>query len=886
MSFISDIAANARRLFGGISDSLVSTTLFRPRLAIPNRYPRQKDLDEAPTMDSLFDDQYSRAIQIGEENLKILHLAFAWCEHINVTKGPLGTGLVEQLTFLPISGGSLRCDFAKAPTMFAMPLANTAVEFYEKNCIGCPKRKATDQTNHLGTWADVHIREREKRAAEAELKRSQEERACEERAEARRFIFGEPDPSLQSILDLLDRVDTLQADAEAVELLVKHAEMAPGDFPDELVEHLANEAMTTSNGAFLEATFAIFDRQGRPATKTMLEIAFKAVERNIAREAVGLVIASHAQEFPVGVSQLAPLVKLAAGEPDSLRARRKGAEPAALLHFFDCCPDGAAKLICKLLTEENVWTRAYAAHAAEKLVAARPTSGKIILPALLDSLGKTDNSSSLGDPFAAAQAARVVADILIADCGETDLELSKRIGNAEAGTAKRLWDCYAGASHSRFRDQVPSAVTKTILNRALKILQTDQDTELLRDVAETVSHLCRWQDEELVIPLQQMVALACRWTLKQRDMEKNGPPTESQTLESYFAFESERQRISTICANLKGALEGAAKRTPDEYISLIESRVEASKDHILNVFFLDVLQAVVSEPETLQRAIPLLRRALTSGCIRERASALRIIGRTDPLTCSVPQDLAEQVLQAFEEKNLAVFIGAIHAARKVEIPDGEKPRLISLMLTFAKAYGEERLYTHDVERALRLALGLAHGQSYQGNVGQAIVSTIASLPSAEAVTLLRTIDLKYMPTWPAAAVSALREDSDPLYKGIGDWIREDLVRDLARRPTEEIAPYFDDLVEIALQRFPDKLWWALAVGDLLALHHEHGRAAKLFDMVVDEIPDTREKQPLRSFSRQVALGHHINAAAALGEEETMERAFAEWDLLLDEEEYT
>ena len=885
MSFISEITANAKRLLGGIPALLLSATLLRRPLATSNRYNRRKDLDEALAMDSLFDDQYSRAIQIGEENLRILHMASAWCENIDVTKGPLGTGLVEQLTFLPISGGSLRCDFATAPTTFAMPLANTAVEFYEQNCIGCPNRKATDQTNHLGTWADAHIREREKREAEAELRRSREESACEERARGRRFMFGEPDPSLQSILDLLDRVDTLQVDAEAGKLLVKHAEMAPGDFPDELVEHLANEAMTIASGAFLEATIAIFDRQGRPATEKMLEIAFKAVERNIAGEAAGLVIASHAQEFPVGVSQLAPLVKLAAGEPDSLRARRKGAEPAALLHFFDRHPDGAVKVMVKLLTEEDVWTRAYASHAAEKLVAARPSSGRALLPALLDSLVKPDNSSSLGDPFAAAQAAKVVADIFVVDSGDTDLEISKRIDDAEAGTSKRLWNCYSSAIPSRFRDQVPTAVTKTILNRALKLLRTDLDTELLPDVAETVSYLYSRQDKEVAIPLQEMVDLACIWVSRQREMETNRSPTESLSLESFFAFESERQAISAICARLREALKGAAKKTPDDYISLIEKRIDTSKDHFPFVFFLDVLRAAVSVPETFQRAIPLLRRALTIGSIRERASALRIIGRTGPSTCSVPQDFADQVLQALKQENLAVFIGAIYAARRVKIPENDKPRLISLMLTFAKAYGEERIYTRDVESALRLVLVLAHGQSYQEKVGQAIVTTIASLPSAEAVELLRALDLKDIPTWPTAAVSALREDSDPSYKGIGDWTRQDLVRELARRPTDKIAPYFDDLVEIALQRFPDLPWWALAVGDILALHQEHERAAKVFDKVVEEIPDTREKQPLRSFFRQVALGHHANAAAVLGDQEKIEHLLAEWDLLLDDEEY-
>ena len=163
-------------------------------------------------IDDAFSDEYKRAIEVGLENEELLRLAAGWCKNIDVTKGPLGTGMLEQMTGLPISGGSLRCDFAKAPTSFGLSLAHNAAEFYKMNCVGCSDREATDATEHLGTWAEAVIATGVEREAQAELARRQAEDARAKRHASRRLLHGQPDPTLQSILDLLDRVDAEERD--------------------------------------------------------------------------------------------------------------------------------------------------------------------------------------------------------------------------------------------------------------------------------------------------------------------------------------------------------------------------------------------------------------------------------------------------------------------------------------------------------------------------------------------------------------------------------------------------------------------------------------------------------------------------------------------------
>ena len=837
-------------------------------------------------MDDMFDEEYKKAIQIGQENLAVLRLARAWCDNIDYTRGPFGIGLIEAASGLPISGGNLRCDFAEPPTSFAARLAAGAVDFYERNCIGCTDRKATDASVHLGTWSEAHIAERAELETQAARQRCDVETACRERATARRFQHGQCDPVSQSILDLLDRVDALERDQEAEQLLVKHAEMAPGDFSDALVEHLAIEGLAIGSDAFLRTVIAIFERQGRPAADTMLDIAFQAAEMNVAGESAGRVIATHAEAPAVAVSSLTGLVRLAAGTPDHFSSRRIGAEPAALLRLFDCDSGSTVKLLSDMLRDEDVTTRAQAAHAAEKVVAARPSAGALLLPALLDSLSHPDNSKYMGDQFAAAQVARVVADIFITDPEAADLGLYPRIRTAEPSLAKKLWACYQHACPSRFRQEVPLHVTNVILRRSLKLLEMDLEYELQRDVASTVSTAYHGRIEGGALALRDILRVVYHWSSRRHAMETNEPAREDLTAESFLTLESERTLVSAILSELCSALECAARQYPHEYVSLIDSEWDVSGTNAARVLLLDVLRVVIRDQESFEITVPLLRRALARSSASERAAAFRVIGEIRSSEVSAPHDLVNRVLQGFDDYTLIVLLGALRAAQRLEIPQVAKPSVINRAFAFAASYGPERVYERDVERALRLALRLAKDETYEVAVGRFVLELVASLPSGEAVELLRTLDLENHEEWTGAAVNALKVDPHPSYRGIGDSDRRVLLRKLAVRPTGQIAPHFGALVEMATERLPRQPWWAAAVADLLERHLEHERAAALSDKVVETLPDTREQRRARSVARQIALGRHANAAAVRGDREGAERALTEWTQILQDDDET
>ena len=830
-----------------------------------------------------FKDLYDQAIETGLDNLAILQLAAAWCQNVAVTKGPMGTGEVELLTGLPISGGSLRCDYAMAPTIFGMRLEASAVSFYEENCIGCPHRKPTGATDHLGTWADAVVAEREEERQRHERARQDAAGARRRRREHRRLLLGAPDPTVQSILDLIDRIDAEERDKEAERLLLSHAEMSPGDFPDALVAHMTSEAIAIGNDALLESVIAVFERQGRPATDRILEVAFEAVGRRVAPHAAGRVIAVHAERFDVDDRALHGIVRLAAGDPTGLSHHRVGAEPAALLRLYDEDQARAISWLANSLHDREVWTRATAAHAAEKLVAARPEAAAALLPALLDAIQLPDKSRYGGDPFATGEAQNVVADILVADPGGTSRRIDTRMRKADTTHARKLWRCYDSASRSRLAEPLSKSAADTIVRRAVALLNGDLDPELGHEVADTLELVCHYHGDELDLSLVDVVKLVLRWADRLQAYEASrladdASVSPQDVLLASLNWDSGRITIASVHSKLERVLEARATREPGRYIGILTGkswrRAEASR--IGRVSLLDALGSAARDQELLKRVRPVLIAALDGDRVGERAAALRAIAEIGQHDVPIGDELGQRVVAGLAHEKEIVVLGAVRALSSIEVTVNAKPEVIVFLINFALAYGPGRVRSYDVERAVYLVLRLSKGEPYEDVAVQRMLEVIAALPSAESAELLYRLPVQSHPAWPAAAVHALHVDPDPNYYGIHDRKREELLRQLAALATEQLSPFFDELGKIAEERVPHDRSWAWAVADVLARHHQHQRAATVCDSVVAALPNTPEQGPARRYARQVSLGHHLDAAASTGDEDAGERALKEW----------
>lgn len=109
-----------------------------------------------------------------------------------------------------------------------------------------------------------------------------------------------------------------------------------------------------------------------------------------------------------------------------------------MLRLYDVEPERASEFLGARLNHEDVWIRSAAAHAAERLVAARPHAGARLLPALLDAVVIPDKSQYRGDAFASGQTRSVVAKILIADPVPTAAAIDERMLAADDRLMRKL----------------------------------------------------------------------------------------------------------------------------------------------------------------------------------------------------------------------------------------------------------------------------------------------------------------------------------------------------------------------------------------------------------------------------------------------------------------
>jgi hypothetical protein len=178
-------------------------------------------------------DRIQDAIENGQRNQHILQLVHNWCGHVRARKQ--GVGLVEQMTGLPIGHMSLECPHARAGGMSAFELADTALDFHDRNCVDCKFRKPMGFPNLTELLAE---REKRRNAERLERERQANETAnrLALRKAARQSIRSTVDAISATTLDRIDELDC--RDERAGQRLVETAKLAPETFTPVITDHL------------------------------------------------------------------------------------------------------------------------------------------------------------------------------------------------------------------------------------------------------------------------------------------------------------------------------------------------------------------------------------------------------------------------------------------------------------------------------------------------------------------------------------------------------------------------------------------------------------------------------------------------------------------------
>lgn len=418
---------------------------------------------------------------------------------------------------------------------------------------------------------------------------------------------------------------------------------------------------------------------------------------------------------------------------------------------------------------------------------------------------------------------------------------------------------------------------------AALLAQEELDVDLRREVADTLSILCRYHPNAVTVSIKDIIALLVVSCARYEEFS-HGPPgpaaaTSQESLMAYMDWESAGTSLNGVIIELYEALKSRADFNPRVFVEtlLAGTWAAAEASPLGRASLLRVLGAVVKEQADVDLAAPILLATIESERNLERAAAYEALAKIGPDEVTLPPAFSELTLKALRDEYQIIVLAAIRALPRIMVPVEQTANTVILLLQFATAYGPERFYRENVRIALRTALCLADAQQFQARVEELVLDLVGGFPSGEAVEILNRLPIDHNhPSWPKAAVSALQPDPAPNWSCSGNHSRSDLLRDIATIRTDHVAPFFDALEQIAVLRLPHDNSWAWAVSDILARHGEHRRAAAICDAVFDAMPDTTEFQPRRLFARQVALCHHLDVAVIDGDSATMKRLLAEW----------
>ena len=196
------------------------------------------------------DEHVERAVAIGEGNRGTLELLRNWCAHIVVEKHGSG-GLVEQQTGLPIGPRALTCPHAAAPGFIGSDLNFLALDFHDRNCVGCAERKPVGLPN-LSILLQEREAARAMQSTNAAHREAEEAAALVTREAVRQSLRCGLAPASADVIDQIGELDHC-AHAANADRLVETARLAPEVFTPPLVEYAF---------ALLESGESWFDNAG------------------------------------------------------------------------------------------------------------------------------------------------------------------------------------------------------------------------------------------------------------------------------------------------------------------------------------------------------------------------------------------------------------------------------------------------------------------------------------------------------------------------------------------------------------------------------------------------------------------------------------------------
>jgi HEAT repeat protein len=824
---------------------------------------------------SKMDDGIQKAIKMGEANKHVIQLAQNWCGHIGV-KIFGGIGLVEIQTGLPIGHRSFKCPHAAAQGFAGADLRSVALDFYDRNCVGCKQRLPVRFPNlsQLVGERDT-AQQRAKEAADREKARQLAK--FEARAARREQLSHNCAPAQAGLFDLINRLDR-EPSEETKRILLETATSVPEKFNSAVQETLFE---LLSSGQYLQAGAAI---------ETLLKI--KADPARLCEAGLRLFASGHHSDFageavqkglnadhePLIPEALAGIIHLAMSFHGFLGGGHRVGNPLPLLKVYELFPSKILAGVRDQLRGPEKEQRIEACNAVLSILQVDPDFGARIAGELIRSISLPDDG--YGETGSAAHwAARSLAQGMLYRPDAIDTIVQEQLPFADEEKAEALLDVYHQAlrrddleegedhghaaralAYSRLVQSLTRRAESHALSKVVSFLQYDAKDfpDLLEQHAETLLGAAALIAEELDTPDAAGSSLSLK-------------PDMLKALETG----SRRMTLNSALNALADLMGLAASQAPKEFgASIIKMFGELGEQHgRLKSILVKCFGRMAANSTTLSLAIPSLYRAMTdqSSLVRSAAAgACGALARYEPE--DLPELLHDTFLLLLSDPFVIVHQSAVEALEQFPVPQARVPHVIQLLMSWVITYRNSRSNARFLAACINQLLSFSAEQSLPLNLRDAIVRIIAEMDTDAALKVVRRQGrmLRGSAGYTALLVRLLAEAE------LSEYDVSDLVEELYTSDPAEIRSDAKNIVTAA------KNCSALEhdiTNELLEILTSTGAwkaAAEIARNATARFTDSVWDRPMRLRSLARQLSAEIEAASADGDLDVIAKLTARW----------
>lgn len=829
------------------------------------------------------EDIIQQAIEAGQKNLQTMKLIRNWCANAKVVKHG-GTGLVEMQTGLPIGNHFIECPHAPASGMAAWDLADTAIDFYDRNCVDCKVRKPVAIPNISGLVAE---RDKKKTAREAEQARYAQATADrlvareQQRSGIRQNLTALQSATLEQISEL-DKTRSEVAAAGLVEL----SELAPETFAPTIVEHLFDTAASGERWLVGPSLQALRKLTSDP--KRLCDLALRVLRSYNVRHIAAIVEENADKADPSLIEgALTALIHLAHPMRSRFGLGERPREPVTgpLTRLFQAHPDAVKAGIKKLLEQTDPYDVRTAACGVAAVANIDKTEIKLLVRELVSKLARAhfliqaregDVNDALDDIRA------VITRAFLESPEEVDALIAQYLeGAKDEGSAKlyRIYDSVLRDVRFNRHNEKLAAIRDAhrLAFKRMVVLATNAKWHEVESAATSLFHgdpyhLTPLAGEEIGLLLGSAAVL----NTKLDELEASKPERAGQSF--WLNYTNRRSYLNNLldCFVRWSCIAAGRAGTFSVQEVLDFMRALPERDDVLHGAIIGNFDCLMRSVDTLSQCLPDYYSALVGSSQLVRSNAATALGG---MKRQVRENMPTLVFEAFvallTDPFVVVHKAAVRALDRFTLPDALKTHVALALPNLIACYARDRSDDDFLMQCIDLHADRHVQREYlTGKLGDALIDIMMRLQPWSVARGLRHRGRLFEgnPNYPGLLLRLMSDEEAMRYQ------HGELFDRLRGVPASSLYDHRHELVELSKRASRGRSLHEVGIViEMLTASGSWSVAAEASTAAYDSIDNNVREKPRRLDAKLRKIACDLEYAISLGKTEEVEKARREWD---------